>query len=73
MLVTSEVKMYVCICNNVTEKDIKRAVRDGACSMPCLRERLGVSTTCGQCHNEAREYLDALVQSERNDALGASA
>jgi bacterioferritin-associated ferredoxin len=35
--------MYVCICNNVTEKDIKRAVRDGASSMSCLSERLAVT------------------------------
>ena len=65
--------MYVCICNNVTEKDIKRAVRDGAYSMPCLRQRLGVSTSCGQCHSSAREHLEALVDTDLNAALGASA
>jgi bacterioferritin-associated ferredoxin len=49
--------MYVCICHNVTEKDIKRAVKDGAESMACLQEKLAVSTSCGQCHDRARECL----------------
>ncbi len=61
--------MYVCICNNVSEKDIKRAVRDGANSMPCLRAELSVAANCGQCHHAARELLDSLVQSDLNDDL----
>lgn len=65
--------MVVCICNNVTEKDIKRAVRDGACSMSCLVERLAVSTCCGQCHNSARVCLEALVGVDLNGALGVPA
>ncbi|HCU88599.1 MAG TPA: hypothetical protein DGR97_01560 [Gammaproteobacteria bacterium] len=54
--------MYVCICNNVTEKDIERAVLNGACSMLCLRDHLGLSSKCGQCHGAARECLDSFLQ-----------
>ena len=50
--------MYVCICNNVTEKDIKRAVQGGACSMSCLQEELAVATCCGQCHSAAKSCLE---------------
>lgn len=50
--------MYVCICKNVTEKDIKRAVRDGACSFDCLQERLEVSTCCGQCEPVVADCLE---------------
>ena len=65
--------MYVCICNNITEKDIRRAVRDGACSMSRLQDRLAVATSCGQCHNAARECLKALVEVDFNDTLSAPA
>ena len=65
--------MYVCICNNITQKDIRRAVRDGACSMSSLQDRLAVATSCGQCHNAAREYLEALVEVEFENSLGARA
>jgi bacterioferritin-associated ferredoxin len=65
--------MVVCICNNVTEKDIKRAIRDGASSMTCLQERLAVSTRCGQCHSSARACLDALVDRDLNDTVAAPA
>lgn len=65
--------MVVCICNNVTEKDIRRAVRDGACSMACLAERLAVSTCCGKCHPIARECLESLVESEFDDSFGIPA
>ena len=51
--------MYVCICNNVTERDIKLAVRDGACSMSCLQEELRVATCCGQCHGLAKACLES--------------
>lgn len=61
--------MYVCICNNVTEKDIKRAVRDGACSMSCLQEELAVATCCGQCHSVARTCLEESLDGEFNFPL----
>jgi bacterioferritin-associated ferredoxin len=61
--------MYVCICNSVTEKDIKRAVRDGACSMSCLQEELAVATCCGQCHSAAKSYLEESLDSGFNFPL----
>ncbi|MFT4563140.1 MAG: bacterioferritin-associated ferredoxin [Gammaproteobacteria bacterium] len=59
--------MYVCICKNVTEKDIKRAVRDGACSISCLQSKLGVATGCGECHMFAKEILENSVS--RNESF----
>ncbi|MFT4584174.1 MAG: bacterioferritin-associated ferredoxin [Gammaproteobacteria bacterium] len=53
--------MYVCICKNVTEKDIKRAVREGACSISCLQSTLGVATGCGECRVIAKEILENAV------------
>ena len=50
--------MYVCICNAVTDKQIRRAARQGARSLPELRDRLGVAANCGSCAVQAMELLD---------------
>ena len=53
--------MYVCICNNVTETDIADAVKDGAWSLSCLKQRLLVSTCCGQCEDRAVDCMEKLL------------
>jgi bacterioferritin-associated ferredoxin len=56
-----DVAMYVCICNAVTEREIQSAVEDGAHSLDCLRDELGVATSCGTCACDAQAVLDASV------------
>lgn len=41
--------MYICICRQVTDNDIREAVAQGARRMRDLREQLGVSMQCGKC------------------------
>lgn len=41
--------MYVCVCQAVTDSQIREAICDGACSMRELRQRLGVASECGRC------------------------
>jgi bacterioferritin-associated ferredoxin len=61
--------MYICICNAVTDRDIRQAVANGACSLECLQERLAVSTCCGQCAEHASECLEsALLEGETANA-----
>ena len=63
--------MYICICNNVTEKDIREAVDAGARTMDCLSESLAVSTCCGQCACAADECLKlALLDQNGNEVSG---
>lgn len=50
--------MYICICNAVTEKDIHKAIKNGACSMNDLSEQLKVGTCCGRCKDCAKEMLN---------------
>jgi bacterioferritin-associated ferredoxin len=49
--------MFVCLCNGVTEGQIREAVADGACSLPELSARLGVASGCGTCADCARQVL----------------
>ena len=51
--------MYVCICNAVTDKQIRRAADEGARDLRDLRQQLGVATGCGQCATEACRVLEA--------------
>lgn len=54
------VAMYVCLCEAVTDGQIRRAVGEGACSMRLLRERLGVAANCGRCAPFAKQVLDTV-------------
>lgn len=62
--------MYVCLCRGVTERALREAVAQGACSIPELARRLGLGTGCGRCLEEALAHLgpDALARTRRRDA-----
>jgi len=49
--------MIVCVCNNISDREIRQAVELGLTSMEELRRDLGVSTCCGQCFACAEEIL----------------
>ena len=50
--------MYVCLCNGVTEHQIRDAVSDGAGSLHDLRRTLGVASCCGRCAECAQEIIE---------------
>ena len=50
--------MYVCICNAVTEKQIREAADSGADDLWTLQRQLGVASGCGSCMDAASEILD---------------
>lgn len=49
--------MIICVCHNVSETKIRRAVDSGVTSMPQLREQLSVGTCCGKCNSCAKTIL----------------
>ena len=54
--------MYVCICNAVTDKQIRRAAARGVDNLYELREHLGVASNCGSCADQARSILNEANQ-----------
>ena len=50
--------MYICICEQVTDKQIKSAISAGASSLRDLRDELGVASQCGQCGKCAKALID---------------
>ncbi|STZ76409.1 (2Fe-2S)-binding protein [Bergeriella denitrificans] len=51
--------MFVCICNAVTDRDIKESIAAGASTMNDLQNQLGVATCCGCCSELASSFLSA--------------
>lgn len=49
--------MIVCVCNNVSEKNIRHAVEGGMTTVSELRANLDVGTCCGKCVSCARQVL----------------
>ena len=49
--------MFVCICNAITDKQIRQAARAGAKDLWALQESLGVATNCGSCSQDALAIL----------------
>ena len=49
--------MYVCICNAITDKQIRRAAESGVTSLWELQKELGVASNCGKCRETAVDIL----------------
>ena len=50
--------MYVCICNGVTDHDIRQAADAGCNSLPELTMRTGAGANCGSCLDMAAQVLN---------------
>jgi bacterioferritin-associated ferredoxin len=63
--------MYVCVCNAVTDREIRDAAKLGARTLEDLSATLGVATCCRSCADCARdvlaEALDAQVACTAGD------
>lgn len=60
--------MYVCVCQAVSDQDIRRAVAQGADCFEELQARTGCTTCCGCCELEARTLFEADLESGRTQA-----
>jgi bacterioferritin-associated ferredoxin len=55
--------MIVCVCNNISDREIRQAVDLGLGSMSDLYKELGVGTCCGKCVSYAREVMNEHLES----------
>ncbi|MBD1550622.1 bacterioferritin-associated ferredoxin [Pseudomonas typographi] len=64
--------MYVCLCQGVTDGQIRDAIYDGCCSYREVRDATGVAKQCGKCACLAKEVVRgtlAELQTACNAAL----
>ena len=50
--------VYVCICNGVTEREIREVAAAGCTTLAELTMRTGCGATCGSCLEQAQQLLD---------------
>lgn len=50
--------VIICICRGKSDRDISRAIDNGASSLRDL-QRCGIGDQCGSCHNSLRSMLAA--------------
>jgi len=47
--------MIICVCKNISDRDIARAVSEGCHSFKAVQNELEVGKSCGTCVDYARE------------------
>lgn len=55
--------MIVCLCHRVSDRDITAAVQSGTVCFDMLQDELRVASSCGSCHDCAREVFDSACAS----------
>lgn len=58
--------MYVCMCEAVTDHEIRKAVEDGASSVAEVMLCTRAGTRCGACRSEIAEIVDAAAPPPRS-------
>ncbi|MBK1686708.1 (2Fe-2S)-binding protein [Rubrivivax gelatinosus] len=53
--------MIVCLCHRVSDRDIAAAVQAGTRCFDVLQDDLRVASSCGCCHDCAREVFDSAL------------
>jgi bacterioferritin-associated ferredoxin len=62
--------MYVCICNAVTDREIRGAVALGARTLADLEHVLGVGACCGRCAESAQSLVGDATPEKASRAGG---
>ena len=53
--------MLVCICNRVSDRDIRDAIHDGSSSYSDIQDSLSVGKCCGQCGPYAKALVNDTI------------
>jgi bacterioferritin-associated ferredoxin len=64
--------MYVCLCNGLTDRQVRGAAKAG-CSASGVHRSLGVRPKCGKCLPMMREIVRDLAQDTPDGGLASAA
>ena len=56
--------MLVCHCRGITDRQIRRLVREGACSTRDVARATGAGLRCGGCRENVKQVVDEAVERE---------
>lgn len=51
--------MYVCLCNGLTDKQVKKAIKSKNDTIHCVYKRLGAKVECGKCSCYTNEMINS--------------
>ncbi len=49
--------MYICLCNAITDSQIREAAESGVTDLWGLQSELGVASSCGSCKEHAMDVV----------------
>ena len=52
--------MYVCICKQVTDAEIRELCGDGCIDFEQVQEKTGVASQCGKCFERANHLIEEI-------------
>jgi bacterioferritin-associated ferredoxin len=61
--------MYVCICNPVSDVEVRRCIRNGATTLSDLKMQLGVASQCGMCASAAQAIISEEIGTPASASL----
>ena len=64
--------MYICLCNALTDRDVRGQCGDGSCSVAMVYRALGAKPQCGKCVPYVREMLRGPVEASAGCAAAGS-
>ena len=64
--------MYICLCQGVTDREIKASIEAGAKSLREVQANTPVGLNCGGCRDSAKAFIDETLQ-QRAQTLGYAA
>ena len=56
--------MYICLCQGVTDRDIKDSIEAGAVSLSEVQVKLPVALNCGTCRDSAEALIDETLHNK---------
>ncbi|NRA43958.1 MAG: (2Fe-2S)-binding protein [Oligoflexales bacterium] len=60
--------MFVCLCNAVSDKQIKKAISDGASSVEEVQQVSNAGKNCGTCIYAVQEIIDREVGDKKENS-----
>jgi bacterioferritin-associated ferredoxin len=61
-------RMYVCLCNGITDGQLRGIAKSAGCSVSGVHRALGLRLQCGKCLPMMREILRGLAQGAPGEA-----
>lgn len=58
--------MFVCICQGITDEQIRQAVREGKVTLKEVKQQLQVAAQCGRCTRMTQTIIDQELAESAN-------